>query len=157
MDWAVIGELSSAVPWPYPEDGVEWFFEHILLPEQGKERWFWGLFLKDNPDELVGMVDVFRNGKPENRAFWLGKAFWGKGLMTEAVAPIMDYAFDVLGFETMVFSNAVGNVRSRRVKEKTGAVFLRVEPAGFVNPAYTHHEVFELTKEAWKKASRALE
>jgi hypothetical protein len=40
--------------------------------------------------------------------------------MTEAVSPIMDYALEVLGFDRLIFSNAVGNERSRRVKEKTG-------------------------------------
>ena len=56
--------------------------------------------------------------------------------MTEAVFPITDYAFDVLGFETLFFSNALGNEKSRRVKEKTGARLLRTEPAKFVNPSY---------------------
>jgi RimJ/RimL family protein N-acetyltransferase len=70
--------------------------------------------------------------------------------MTEAVLPITDYAFDSLGFERLFFSNAVGNQRSRRVKEKTGARFLRTEPANFVNPIYAGREVWELTKDEWR-------
>jgi hypothetical protein len=31
-----------------------------------------------------------------------------------------DHAFDHLGFERPIFSNALGNIRSRRVKERTG-------------------------------------
>lgn len=71
--------------------------------------------------------------------------------MTEAVEPVMDYAFTNLGFEKLVFANAVGNIKSRRVKEKTGARLLYIEPAKFVNPAYTEHEIWELKKEDWKK------
>ena len=71
--------------------------------------------------------------------------------MTEAVAPVMDYAFAELGFEKLVFANAVGNQRSRRVKEKTGARFVRTEPGTFVNPAYTEREIWELTREEWSK------
>jgi RimJ/RimL family protein N-acetyltransferase len=59
----------------------------------------------------------------------------------------MDYAFNVLGFETLFFSNSVGNKRSRRVKEKTGARLLRTEPAKFVNPSYTKLEIWELTRD----------
>ena len=70
--------------------------------------------------------------------------------MTEAVKPITDYAFDVLGFEKLILANAVGNSASRQLKEKTGAVFLRTEPAIYVNPKYTAREVWELTKERWK-------
>ena len=70
--------------------------------------------------------------------------------MTEAVKPVMDYAFDVLEFEKLVLANAVGNPASRRIKENIGAVFLRTEPAVYVNPDYTEREVWELTKERWK-------
>lgn len=48
-----------------------------------------------------------------------------------------------------MFANAVGNLRSRRVKEKAGATLLRVEPAKFVDPALTVHEIWELKKFDW--------
>ncbi len=66
--------------------------------------------------------------------------------MFEAVIPITDYAFDTLGFETLIFTNAVGNQRSRRIKEKSGARLISIKPAKFVNPDYTHHEIWELNK-----------
>ena len=69
--------------------------------------------------------------------------------MTEAVAPVNDYAFDELGFQVLVFSNALGNVASRKIKEKTGASFLKTEPAKFVDPAYSERELWKLTKESW--------
>ena len=112
---------------------------------------YWGIFLKDNPDEIIGAIGLWRDGVPENRGFWLAKNFWGKGIRTEAVKPITDYAFNFLGFEKLVFTNAVGNTRSRRIKEKTGARLLRIEAAEFVNPEYTEREIWEITKEEWKK------
>jgi [ribosomal protein S5]-alanine N-acetyltransferase len=149
-DYEVIRNLSSLVPWPYPIDGVANFLK-VILPQQGINRWVWGIFLKENPDELIGCVDLWREGRPEHRGFWLGKKYWGKGYMTEAVTPVMDYAFSDLGFEVLVFANASGNSRSRRVKEKTGARLLRVAPAKFVDPAFTEHEIWELRKEDWQK------
>ncbi len=71
--------------------------------------------------------------------------------MTEAVEPVMDYAFDHLGFEKLVYANAVGNPRSGRVKEKTGAKLVRKEPARFVDPALTEHEIYVLTKSGWQE------
>lgn len=154
-DYEVIRNLSAVVPWPYPEDGVSSFFER-LQPKYGESRWLWGLCLKENPEEVIGCVDLWRDGKPEHRGFWLAHRLWGQGFMTEAVAPVMDYAFSDLGFEVLVFANAVGNTRSRRVKEKTGARLLRVEPAKFVDPQFTHHEIWELGKEEWQKYRTAL-
>lgn len=150
IDYEVIRYLSSAVPWPYPESGVTEYIKEIMAA-QGNDRWFWGIFLKENPNELIGVVDLWRPGHPEHRGFWLSRKFWRQGIMTEAVLPIMDYAFDSLGFETMVLSNALGNVRSRRVKEKTGARYLGVRAAPHVDPTLNECEDWEITKEAWKK------
>jgi ribosomal-protein-alanine N-acetyltransferase len=154
VDYEVIQFLSSAVPWPYPEDGVEFFFNNLVLPRQGKDRWCFGIFLKTNPEELIGCVDLWREPIPENRGFWLGKKYWGQGIMTEAVKPIMDYAFEQLGFEKLYFTNAVGNKASRRVKEKSGATFIETRPAKFVSPQFTQTELWELTKENWDRFSK---
>lgn len=151
IDYNVIRNLSAVVPWPYPEGGVLDFLSTQIFPRQGKDRWAWAITLKENPDELIGAVDLWRDGKPENRGFWLAHKFWGNGYMTEAVEPVMDYAFNSLGFEKLVFSNAVGNNRSARVKEKTGAKLLRREPARFVDPTFTEHDIYELSKEDWIK------
>lgn len=151
IDYEVIRHLSSIVPWPYPEDGVRDFLQNIILPKQGLDRWVWGIFLLQNPEELIGVVDLWRPGKPENRGFWLGRPFWGRGIMTEAVKPIIDFAFRTLGFEQLVFANAKGNIKSRRIKEKTGAKFSRIEPASFVDPQYKEHEIWELSKTDWEK------
>ena len=69
--------------------------------------------------------------------------------MTEAVEPVMNYAFEKLGFDRLVFSNALGNTKSRRIKEKTGASLVGTHPAQFVSPDYTEAETWELTKADW--------
>lgn len=150
-DYDVVSELNSAVPWPYPKGGVLEYIRIEIFPKQGKTAWVWGIVLKDKPNEIIGTIGLWREGSPENRGFWLAKKFWGQGIMTEAVTPVMNYAFDVLGFEKLTFANAAGNNRSRRIKEKTGARLIRLEPAEFVNPAYKQREVWELTKQEWHK------
>ena len=150
-DYEVIRYLSNEVPWPYPKGGVEIFLNNVLLPELGRGRWFWCVFLKENKSEVIGGIGLWREGRPEHRAFWLSREHWGKGYMTEAIRPVNDWAFDVLGFETLIFANAVGNIRSRRIKEKTGARLIATEPAKFVDPQLTEHEIWELTKSNWKQ------
>ncbi len=149
VDYEVIRHLSSVVPWPYPDNGVREFFLTTIVPNQGKNRWVWGIFRDKNPDELIGVVDLWRPGTPDNRGFWLGRKYWGNGYMTEAVRAVTDFAFDVLEFKSLVFSNARGNDRSARIKEKTGARLVRVEPAAFVDPLYTEQEIWELSRDQW--------
>ncbi len=151
VDYEVVRYLSTVVPWPLDGNSVREFLETQVMPEQGISRWMWGLHLKEAPSGVIGAIDLWREGRPAHRGFWLARKFWRQGLMTEAVEPVMDYAFDVLGFERLVFSNAVGNVASRRVKEKTGARFLRIEPARHVDPSLTQREIWELTREEWQR------
>jgi RimJ/RimL family protein N-acetyltransferase len=131
-NYEVIRHLSSFVPWPFPKDGVESFLRSSIFPDQGKTQWMWGIFESTNSSELIGCVHLWREGKPENRGFWLTEPFWNKGYMTEAVTPVMDYAFNELAFNKLTFANALGNKRSRRVKQKTGAQLVRVEPANLL-------------------------
>ena len=149
VDYEVVQFLSSKVPWPYPKGAVRQFLETVVLPKQGDTRWMWGIFSPENPAEVMGCIDLWREGMPEHRGFWLARKFWGDGYMTEAVVTITSYAFSVLCFERLVFSNAVGNVASRRIKEKTGARYIGVRPATFVDPKFTHSELWEFTKEEW--------
>ena len=155
VDYEVIQHLSAAVPWPYPEGGVRDYIEAVVLPRQGSSRWDWALTLRDAPGEAIGSVGLFRDGVPEHRGFWLSRSRWGEGLMTEAVRPIMDWAFSAGGFEEMVLSNAAGNTRSRRVKEKTGAELVGVKPSRFVRPDYTESELWRVTAESWRAWSEA--
>ena len=153
VDREVAFGLSDAIPWPYPEHGVRDYLRDRILPNQGRDTWFWGLYRREAPGELIGAVQLWRAGKPENRGFWLGRRFWGQGYMSEAVVPVMDFAFGPAGFDALTFSNAAGNAASRRIKEKSGARLVRREPAGFVNPAYTESEVWELTRREWEEGA----
>jgi len=149
VDWEVIRFLSSVVPWPYPEGGVSEYIRNVIIPNQGKDKWVWGIFLKSNPNELIGVVDLWRSGSPENRGFWLGRPFWGLGYMTEATQAVTEFAFTELDFDKLVFSNAVGNDRSHRVKAKCGAKLKSRSPASFVSEDFREQEIWELTKEDW--------
>ena len=150
VDYEVISELSNAVPWPYPPDGVKDFLTlHVFAPDI-VDRWTWGICERIDTSLVIGGIDLRRHGHPEHRGFWLGRKYWGQGYMTEAVWPIIDHAFSELGFEKLIFSNAKGNLRSRRVKEKTGAKLIKVEPSEFRHPAYTERELWELTPAAWR-------
>ncbi len=153
QDYQTVRFLNSAVPWPYPQDGAVTWYRKMHLPGHGTKHWNWAICRKESPDELIGVIGLFCNAHSHssNRGFWLDRRFWKRGYMTEACTVINDYAFDVLGFEKLIFDNALGNEASRRIKEKTGATFIEIIEAKFVDPAITKLERWELTREAWQK------
>ena len=110
-----------------------------------------GDFFANNPEELIGCVDLWKKGNPENRGFWLGKRYWNKGIMTESVYPVIDFAFYSIGLEHLIFSNAVGNIASRKIKEKTGCKLYDIKPARFVDPTYKQQELWRLSLKNWEE------
>ena len=155
IDYEVIRHLSAAVPWPYPKDGVSTYLQRILA-QQGEGLWSWGIHRKTFQNHLIGVIELFSPGRPENRGFWLGKQFWGLGYMTEAVHPVIEFAFSELGFNELIFSNAKGNERSRRIKEKTGALFYKTQKAEFVDRQYHESELWKLDQPTWIRHQRRI-
>ena len=52
--------------------------------------------------------------------YWIGKPFWGQGLIPEAVNEIVRYAFENLNMKKIWCGRYEGNERSKRVQEKCG-------------------------------------
>jgi RimJ/RimL family protein N-acetyltransferase len=75
--------------------------------------------------------------------------------MTEAVAAVNDYWFDVLGFKVLRAPKAVGNIASRRISEKTGMHIIATLERDYVSgrlPA----EIWEITAEEWRNWKRHM-
>lgn len=52
--------------------------------------------------------------------YWLGKPFWGRGIMPEAVREMLRHAFEDLGMQRIWCAYYEGNEKSKRVQEKVG-------------------------------------
>jgi ribosomal-protein-alanine N-acetyltransferase len=150
-NWNIIQNLATVVPWPYPDDGAVSFLKRELAKiAAGEEIYHWVLVPRASDGEAIGNIN-FRpraGDRKGNRGFWLAEPYWKKGLMTEAVAAVNDFAFLTLGLESFVVCNVASNVASRRVKQKTGAEFL-----GHIE--LLHHngesqsEQWKVTRESW--------
>jgi [ribosomal protein S5]-alanine N-acetyltransferase len=150
-NWSVIRNLATVVPWPYPDDGAETFIKRELEKiAAGEEIYQWVLVLRSGDGGAIGNIN-FRpraEGRKGNRGFWLAESYWNQGLMTEAIAAVNDFAFLTLGLESFYVCNAVANVASRRVKQKTGAEFVGHVELPHHNGESTA-EKWKVTRESW--------
>ncbi|MCB1563400.1 MAG: GNAT family N-acetyltransferase [Alphaproteobacteria bacterium] len=152
-DWEIIKNLSKVVPWPYPDDGAEDFIKNNALPRmREKGHLIWAITLKENPGEAIGIIDFGheRSLSHGDRGFWIARPFQGRGLMSEAIAAVNDYLFFEVGLEKFTVLNAKSNITSRRVKEKTGAVFIGLTELEH-HSGETEAELWDITRENWEK------
>jgi len=125
--YEVLKYMVAAIPWPYPADGAKQFVDGALAGMAREERCVWAI-VEDaaQNDGLIGCIDLFPKKADDQRGFWLGLPYQGKGYMTEAVAAVSDFAFDVVQLPELILNNAEPNVASHRLKEKAGATLLRI-------------------------------
>jgi len=148
--WDVVKHLSASVPWPLPPDNFEVAMADTLEKMARRERCSWALTLKEDPDELIGRIDLWpETGERDNRGFWLDPEFWGRGLMTEAADRVTEYAFTELDWPRLYLCNAEANIASHRVKEKQGARIIDRIPAAYVSGPGTR-VVWVLEREVWR-------
>jgi ribosomal-protein-alanine N-acetyltransferase len=142
--------MASAIPWPYPDDGSVTFLARIFPEIAEGRRFVWAITLKATGDDLlIGLIDLFPNDPGDNRGFWLGLDYQGQGYMTEAVAAVQDFAFDVLGLSQLTLNNAEPNIASHRLKEKCGAVVVEItEEKPHVGGSFRQIR-WILTREQW--------
>ncbi len=113
--------LRDAFPFPYTSDDADrWLTvankydppRNFAVVIDGKAVGGVGLIVRD---------DVYR--RSAEIGYWLGEAYWGRGIMTAAVRATVDYAFanfDLCRLFAAIFD---GNTESARVLEKAGFTF----------------------------------
>jgi [ribosomal protein S5]-alanine N-acetyltransferase len=113
--------LRDAFPHPYTlADAKQWIeiagpttpATNLAIVVEGAAAGGIGLVLKD---------DVFH--RSAEIGYWLGEEFWGRGIVTEAVRAVTDYAFATFDLCRVYAGVFEWNPASMRVLEKAGYEF----------------------------------
>ena len=101
---------------------------------------------------LTPMSDVYRlNGEV---GYWLSEKHWGKGIMTEAVAALVEHAFTKTGLMRLFAGVFENNPSSMRVLEKNGFVRESVHKRAVIKEGIRMDEhYFALLREDWSPRS----
>ena len=70
--------------------------------------------------KLNGYTDMTERDDECELGYWLGKPFWGQGIMPEAAREMLRHAFKDLGMQKVWCGYYDGNIKSKRVQEKCG-------------------------------------
>lgn len=124
---------------------------YAVCLKEGKPIGSIGLHLNEHTD----MTD--RDDECE-LGYWIGKPFWGQGLIPEASRALLRYAFEKLGMRAVWCGYYDGNEKSRKVQTKLGFVYQHktdgIEVA-LMNEIRTGHCNL-MTKERWQKVQLFL-
>jgi RimJ/RimL family protein N-acetyltransferase len=108
----------TTVPDPYRSEDARWFLDHVSA---GWEDGTNVAFAIEADRAFAGSVDLrLQEGRWAEIGYGLGPWARGRGVMTEAVTMLLDWAFPALGLAGVEWRAVIGNWASRRVAEKCG-------------------------------------
>ena len=123
-EYAKDPDVGPIAGWP-PHQSVDESRDVIRTVFQGKEAY--AICLKTD-EQAIGAIELKLNGHTDmtdrddecELGYWLGKPFWGQGIMPEAVKEILRHAFEEIGMTKVWVGYYEGNSKSKRVQEKAG-------------------------------------
>lgn len=154
-EYAKEPDVGPIAGWP-PHKSVEDSLSVIQNVLCGSECY--AICEKENK-RAIGCIELRLNGHTDmtdrddecELGYWLGKPFWGRGYMPEAVRELLKRAFDDLNMRAVWCGYFDGNTKSKRVQEKVGFVYHHTcdeVPVPLMNEVRIGHTNI-MTREHW--------
>jgi ribosomal-protein-alanine N-acetyltransferase len=101
---------------------TENYLREVLRQYERDQDGPWGVEHKQT-GRLIGAIHLMAINAPHSKAeigFVLSRPYWNKGLMSEALARVLGYAFESIGLNRVEGFCLVDNLAGMRVLEKAG-------------------------------------
>lgn len=117
----------------------------------------YAIVLKET-DQIIGCIALMKSGYSnvvvkETEAelgYWLGKNYWGQGLMPEVCQCLIAYGFEKENLERIYCGYYVGNDQSHRVQEKLHFQYLYTIKDKIVLGSKRDEVISKLDREVWQ-------
>ena len=124
-NWASDPEVTKYLTWPTHEnvDTSAWVLSDWVERYQSEDYYLWAIVLKENGDVPIGSLSAeVRNEKVGviHVGYCIGKQWWHKGIMPEALNAVVEFLFDEVGAERVEARHDGNNPNSGAVMRKCG-------------------------------------
>lgn len=124
-NWASDSEVTKFLTWqPHSSVEVSRGIIENWLKEYSDEKYYqWAIVLKDNGNEPIGDISVVHMKEDISMVhigYCLGRAWWRRGIMSEALKAVMDFMFDTVEVNRVESRHDPMNPNSGKVMQKCG-------------------------------------
>ena len=122
-NWASDSEVTKFLMWKTHSDREE---SHSIMqswiPQYADNQYYhWAIVLKENGDEPIGAIAVGHINEEVSSmqiSYCLGRKWWHQGIMSEALASVMDFLFDNVDVNRIEARHDPKNPNSGKVMQK---------------------------------------
>lgn len=123
-NWASDPEVTRFLTWPVHAsvDVTKSLLSDLVSRYEDDGYFNWVMELKET-GKIIGNISVVKLNESVESAdmgYCMCRAYWGQGLMPEALKAVMEYLFDVVGLNRIAACHDVNNPKSGRVMDKAG-------------------------------------
>ncbi len=124
-NWASDSEVTKFLTWqPHSSVEVSRGIIENWLKEYSDEKYYqWAIVLKANGNEPIGDISVVQMNEDISMVhigYCLGRAWWRRGIMSEALKAVMDFMFDTVEVNRVESRHDPMNPNSGKVMQKCG-------------------------------------
>lgn len=124
-NWASDSEVTKFLTWqPHPSVDVSRSIIEDWLKKYSDEKYYqWAIVLKDNGNEPIGDISVGHMNEDISMVhigYCLGRAWWRRGIMSEALKAVTDFMFDTVEVNRVESRHDPRNPNSGKVMQKCG-------------------------------------
>jgi len=112
----------TTLPHPYKLDDAYSFIRKTHQKLNKKKAFELGIELKETK-EIIGMISLIKvdyNNKNAEIGYWLGKKYWGRKIMKEAIKLLLNFGFKKLKLIRIYAKLFHPNISSAKLLEKSG-------------------------------------
>jgi RimJ/RimL family protein N-acetyltransferase len=137
--------MADVFPHPYTIENGKTF---IAFATNNSNSIIFAIIVNGKPAGSIGLhlqTDILR--KNAEIGYWLGEAYWNKGIITKAIPQIIEYGFKNLDI-VRVFARIFGtNIASQKVVEKCGFILEgKYDKTLFKNGEYLDELIYAIRK-----------
>jgi len=154
QNWASDDEVTLYMRWQTHKDVEEsrTIMQGFVDSYKDDNSYHWGICLNDG--ELIGSIGAFvtEMDYSANVGYCIGRKWWGKGYVSEALSALIDYMFINTDIERLEAYHAAKNAASGKVMLNAG-----MEHEGFARHKFKSREGFQdsdlygIIREMWEE------
>jgi len=124
-NWASDPLVAKYVTWDaHPDTAVTQAVLSVWVEQYERATCYhWGIELDGLLIGGISVVDASEASGYAEIGYCIGHAWWGRGIVTEALARVMQYLFEDVGLHRIYLRHDVQNAASGRVMQKCGLTY----------------------------------
>lgn len=158
-NWANQEEVTRFLTWqPHAsEEATKTLLQNWVSQYENDTYYNWVIEYQGKTIGNISVVSGNDRSQCAELGYCIGKAYWNKGIMTEAVTEIVRFLFDEVGYHRLEIDHAVKNPGSGRVAQKCGFTYEGTKRQCFRNYKGERLDIsfYGLLKEEWEENKKS--